>query len=131
MSAPLEFGRTFRPNRLIAALSDHHSEYLKRTVAALTPEGHRRVDELLDQLVQAVPGHPWLAAFAKAREYEADEGRLVDDSADPVHHLTDDELETLAGGFMQIRDQEPADDVGDWANAVIALLEDEIHRRPI
>ena len=32
---------------------------------------------------------------------------------------------------MSIRDQELADDVGDWANAVIALLEDEIHGRPI
>ena len=28
------------------------------------------------------------------------------------------------------RDEEPADDVGDWANAVIALLEDEIRSRP-
>jgi hypothetical protein len=110
-------------------VSDHHSEYLQRAVAALTPAGHRRVDELLEQLAAAVPGHPWLGAFAHAREYEADEGTLVDDSADPVHRLTNDELETLAGGFMRIRDQEPADDVGDWANAVIALLEDEIHRR--
>jgi hypothetical protein len=30
---------------------------------------------------------------------------------------------------MTIRDEEPADDVGDWANAVIALLEDEIRSR--
>ena len=28
-------------------------------------------------------------------------------------------------GFTTIRDQEPLDDVGDWANAVLALLEDE------
>jgi hypothetical protein len=32
-------------------------------------------------------------------------------------------------GFKTIRDSEPRDDVTDWANAVIALLEDERHRR--
>src|SRR5437763_187428 len=30
--------------------ADPHAEYLARAVAALTPEGHRRVDELLDGL---------------------------------------------------------------------------------
>jgi hypothetical protein len=112
-------------------VSDHHSEYLAHAVAVLTPEGRKRVDELLEQLATSVSGHPWLAAFAKAREFEADSGSLDDGAPDPVHRLSDDELELLAGGFMTIRDQEPADDVGDWANAVIALLEDEIHRRPI
>ena len=34
--------------------ADHHSEYLARAVAALTPAGHRRVDELLDQLAEVV-----------------------------------------------------------------------------
>jgi hypothetical protein len=42
--------------------------------------------------------------------------------------LSGEELDRLLGGFMTIRDQEPLDDVGDWANAVIALLEDEIRR---
>jgi hypothetical protein len=69
-------------------------------------------------------------AFAKAREAEADAGRVGTDAGDPVHRLTDEELERLASGFMTIRDEEPADDVGDWANAVIALLEDEIRSRP-
>ena len=77
-----------------------------------------------------VPGHPWLVAFAKARETEADTGRVGVDAADPVHRLSDEELERLATGFITIRDQEHADDVADWANAVIALLEDEIHGRP-
>jgi hypothetical protein len=115
----------------LRSLSDHHSEYLARAVAALSPEGHRRVDQLLEQLAASIPGHPWLVAFAKGREAEADSGHLGNDPTDPVHRLSDDELEWLASGFMSIRDQEPADDVGDWANAVIALLEDEIHRRPI
>jgi hypothetical protein len=44
--------------------------------------------------------------------------------------LTDEELSRLVAGFMKIRDQEPRDDVADWANAVIALLEDEVRRRP-
>jgi hypothetical protein len=85
---------------------------------------------LLEQLAAAVPGHPWLASFAKAREAEADTGTLEAGAADPVHGLSDEELELLAGGFMTIRDQEPADDVADWANAVVALLEDEIRSRP-
>jgi hypothetical protein len=33
---------------------DHDSAYLARAVATLTPEGHRRVDELLDKLADAV-----------------------------------------------------------------------------
>ena len=111
-------------------LSDHHSEYLARAVAALTPDGHRRVDALLEQLAAMVPGHQWLVAFAKAREAEADSGHLEEDAGDPVHRLADEELERLASGFMTILDEEPADDVGDWANAVIALLEDEIRSRP-
>jgi hypothetical protein len=102
-----------------------------RAVAALTPEGHRRVDDLLEQLAAIVPGHPWLVAFAMAREAEADSGHPADGAGDPVHRLTDEELERLASGFMTIRDEEPADDVGDWANAVIALLEDEIRSRPL
>ena len=119
-----------RPRLEFEPLSDHHSEYLARAVAALTPEGHRRVDRLLEQLAAMVPGHPWLVAFAKAREAEADSGQLEDGGGDPVHRLTDEELERLASGFITIRDEEPADDVGDWANAVIALLEDEIRSRP-
>jgi hypothetical protein len=78
-----------------------------------------------------VPGHPWLVAFAKAREAEADTGSVGDDATDPVHRLNDEELERLATGFITIRDQEHADDVADWANAIIALLEDEIHGRAI
>jgi hypothetical protein len=31
-------------------------------------------------------------------------------------------------GFRTIRDEEPLDDVADWANAVLALLEDEAGR---
>jgi hypothetical protein len=39
--------------------------------------------------------------------------------------LTEQELDGLTAGFMTIRDQEPLDDVANWANAVLALLEDE------
>jgi hypothetical protein len=39
--------------------------------------------------------------------------------------LTDEELDVVTAGFMRIRDQEPLDDVADWANAVLALLRDE------
>lgn len=63
--------------------TDHHSAYLARAVAALTPDGRARVDV----------------------------------------------LDVLLGGFRRIRDQEPRDDVADWANAVVALLEDDLGER--
>jgi hypothetical protein len=105
---------------------DHHSEYLARAVAALTPEGRERVDELLDQLAVAGRGREWIVRFATAREAEADSGRtdLLDDQ-ETGERLSKDELDVLTGGFMRIRDQEPLDDVADWANAVLALLADE------
>jgi hypothetical protein len=101
---------------------DHHSEYLARAVAALTPEGHRRVDELLDQLAEAVPDRERFVRFAKARRAEADGGRF--DVAEPGGVFSPPERDALIAGFMAIRDQEPLDDVTGWANAVVALLED-------
>lgn len=106
--------------------ADHHSEYLVRAVAALTPEGHARVDELLDQLAEVVADREWLARFAKARKAEADSGRVAADAdADPGRMLSPQELHALTVGFRTIRDQEQLDDVTDWANAVLALLRDE------
>ncbi|HKE79157.1 MAG TPA: hypothetical protein VKB54_07605 [Solirubrobacteraceae bacterium] len=106
--------------------ADHHSEYLARTLEALTPEGHERVDQLLDQLAEVVGDREWLVRFAKARRTEADLGRPDRASgADPGLMLSRDELYALLAGFKTIRDEEPLDDVGDWANAVVALLEDE------
>ena len=105
---------------------DHHREYLASTVAALTPEGRRRVDELLEQLALVAGGHEWLARFAQAREVEADLGRTdVSTGIEPARMLTARERDELMTGFVTIRDQEPLDDVSNWANAVLALLEDE------
>jgi hypothetical protein len=106
--------------------SDHHSRYLAEAVAALTPEGHRRVDELLDQLAEAVANREALLAFAKARRAEADVGVGVGGDNDEGQHgsFTSEELEALMAGFMAIRDQEPLDDHAQWANAVVALLRD-------
>ena len=108
---------------------DHHSEYLARAVAALTTEGRERVDELLGQLGEATARDERVARFALARKAEVDAGR-ADTAADtePAHALTQQELDGLLGGFLRIRDQEPRDDVSDWANAVVALLEDEPRR---
>ena len=101
---------------------DHHSAYIARAVAALTPEGHARVDELLEQLARVAGRREWLVRFAKAREAEAEGTAIV---ADPVRMLGDDDLYALILGFKTIRDEEPLDDVTDWANAVLALLQDE------
>ncbi len=104
---------------------DHHTAYLARAVALLTPQGRERVDELLDQLADAAGNRAELTRFAAARKAEADLGRT---DTGPRGTLTKLELDELAAGFMTIRDQEPLDDVADWANAVLALIEDEVAR---
>jgi hypothetical protein len=104
--------------------TDHHSEYLARAVGALTPQGRARVDELLEGLVEVVGGRERLLRFVEVRRDEADLGRTDAVEAEPA--LTEQEIEGLAGGFLRIRDQERLDDVSDWANAVVALLEDEL-----
>jgi hypothetical protein len=109
------------------ATTDHHSEYLTKTVEALTPEGHARVDELLDQLAAAAGNREWLVAFAKERRTEADGARAgAPGATEPADRLTEQELDALVRGFLTIRDTEPMDDVADWANAVLALLRDEL-----
>ena len=106
--------------------SDHHSEYLARAVAALTPEGRARVDQLLDQLAEAGASREWVVRFATARHAEADAGRTdISTGKEPGEMLTKQELDVLTVGFKTIRDQEQLDDVTDWANAVLALLQDE------
>jgi hypothetical protein len=96
--------------------------YLARALAALTPAGRARVDELLDQLAALAGGHDRVRRFAAVREAEADSGR---EAAAGEPALGPDEISTLLAGFKTIRDQEPLDDVADWANAVVLLLEDE------
>jgi hypothetical protein len=106
--------------------SDHHSAYLAKAIAALTPEGHRRVDELLGQLAELAGSHQAVARFATARKAEADlQPTDVAGRADARPALSRGELDVLIAGFRTIRDQETLDDVADWANAVVALLEDE------
>jgi hypothetical protein len=41
--------------------TDHHSAYLAKAIEALTPGGHTRVDELLDQLADVVGDHEAVA----------------------------------------------------------------------
>lgn len=108
-------------------LTDHHSEYLASAVAALTRDGHARVDELLRQLAAAAGAdHEWLVRFAKSRQSEADTGRTAGaGDPEPARMLTQPEFDALYTGFSTIRDQEPLDDVASWANAVLQLLEDE------
>jgi len=106
--------------------TDHHREYVATAVAALTPEGRARVDELLDQLAEAAGGREWLTRFAVARKAEADTGRAdAPPESEPGRMLTRQEIDSLMTGFTTIRDQEHLDDVANWANAVLALLQDE------
>ena len=92
----------------------------------MTPKGHQRVDAILDELTNAVREHAWLVRFAKAREAEADAGRTdMTPAEDPALMLSEQERGVLVDGFRTIRDQEPLDDVADWANAVLALLDDD------
>ena len=103
--------------------SDHHSAYLARALAALAPEGRARVDELLAQLAEAARADERVVGFAAARQAEVAAGRA---DPEPANSLTEQELDVLLGGFLRIRDQEQRDDVADWANAVVALLEDAL-----
>ncbi len=110
---------------------DHHGEYLARAVAALTPEGRRRVGELLAQLLDAAAGDEPVVRFAAERKTEVDLGRTVPATSQAPEAWPDGrDLDSLVAGFTAIRDQEPRDDVADWANAVVALLEDVPGRRP-
>ena len=89
------------------------------------------MDELLEQLAEVVGDHEAVARFAAARRAEADAGRLeASAGVTPGRALSEQELNVLIPGFRTIRDQEPLDDVADWANAVVALLEDEADRNP-
>jgi hypothetical protein len=104
---------------------DHHTEYLARAVAALTPEGRRRAGELLAQLLDAAAGDEPVVRFATDRKTEVDLGRTVVPTSQPPEAWPDArDVDRLMAGFTAIRDQEPLDDVADWANAVVALLED-------
>jgi hypothetical protein len=103
---------------------DHHSVYLARAVAALTPAGRARAGELLAQLAGAVGGREPLVRFAMALKTEVDLGRTTSPQQGTGQELTAQDVNDLIAGFMQIRDQESLDDVADWANAVVALLED-------
>ena len=105
-------------------MKDHHSEYLARTIAALTPEGRARVDELLDALVASAGELSLVSDFARVRKQEADSGRPAAGS-DPGRLFTGPQFDEVLTGFTVIRDQERLDDVSDWANAVIQLLEDD------
>jgi hypothetical protein len=111
--------------------TDHHSKYLAKAIDSLTPEGRNRVDELLEQLGEGAGAHEAVASFAAARKAEADVGRMEGSAVvAPGRALSRQELDVLIPGFRAIRDQEPLDDVADWANAVVALLEDEAGHKP-
>jgi len=105
-------------------VKDHHSEYLARAIAGLTPDGRARVDELLDELSASVGNQALVAAFARIRRQEVDSGTPAT-GPDAGLGFTDHQLDELITGFTIIRDQERLDDVNDWANAVIQLLEDD------
>ena len=109
-------------------MKDHHSEYLAKTIAALTPEGRVRVDELLEGLADSVGDRGLVSQFAMIRRQEADSGKLAA-GPDPGRSFTKEHLDGLLTGFTIIRDQESLDDVNDWANAVIQLLEDDAERQ--
>ncbi len=109
-------------------MKDHHSEYLAKTITALTPEGRVRVDELLDGLAASVGDRGLVSEFATLRKHEADSGKLAA-GPDPGRSFSNQQFDELITGFTLIRDQELLDDVNDWANAVIQLLEDDAESR--
>jgi hypothetical protein len=109
-------------------VKDHHSEYLAKTIAALTPAGRVRVGELLDGLADSVGDRGLVSEFAMLRKQEAESGNVAA-GPDPGRLFTKQQLDELITGFTIIRDDEPLDDVNDWANAVIQLLLDDAESR--
>ena len=103
--------------------NDHHSEYLDRAIAELTPDGRTRVDEILGQLAAAGASREWVVRFALARRAEANL-ETADAEPEPRGIPGNGDLDVLHAGFTTIRDTEPLDEVADWANAVLALLDD-------
>src|SRR5580765_6914663 len=88
---------------------NHHSKYLAKAVAALTPEGRKRVDELLDQLAVAGRSREWVVHFAMAREAEVEAGRTDASQTDEADdRLNEEEIDGLTAGFMTIRDKSPS-----------------------
>ena len=73
------------------------------------------------QLADAAAADEPVVRFAADRRAEVDAGRPVRPTGESPRA---EDVEHLLGGFIAIRDQEPRDDVADWANAVVALLED-------
>ena len=100
---------------------DHHSAYLAKALAGLTPDGRKRANELLAQLAEAAAGDAPVVRFAAVRRAEIDAGRPLPATGGAPGAA---DVEHLLAGFIAIRDAEPLDEVGDWANAVVALLED-------
>jgi len=76
---------------------DHHSAYLARAVAALTPAGKSRIDELLEQLVTAVGGREQVTRFATALKTDVDLGRTTGGSA-PEEGLSRQDVDDLLPG---------------------------------
>ena len=87
------------------------------------------MDELLDQLADVVGEHGG-REVRRGSKAEVDVGATHLQPASVRDALSRQELNVLIPGFRTIRDQEPLDDVADWANAVVALLEDEAGRNP-
>ena len=84
------------------------------------------------QSMQNVAGEASGAASSVVDTAKEESRELARETKDQARELFDDvrtttkqELDSLMAGFMTIRDQEHLDDVANWANAVLALLEDE------
>jgi hypothetical protein len=109
--------------------SGHHTAHLARALSELTPEGRKRAEQLLAELIEAAKTHACVVQFARDRDAELKAGQVGPvELSDPTLRFSEEELDRVTAGFMEIRDEEPLDDVSDWANAVLELLSDERHR---
>ena len=99
--------------------TDHHSAYLAKAIGALTPRaqaGGRAPGSARRGRRRSRRGRE-LRRRSKA---EVDVGLRTLQPASVRDALSRQELNVLIPGFRTIRDQEPLDDVADWANAVVA-----------
>ena len=106
--------------------TDHHREYLSRTVAALTPEGHERVDAILEGLGTPFPTmRGWSVSQRLARPKPMQDARRSLMRRNRARMLSEPELGVLTVGFSNDPRPGAARRCCRLGDAVLALLKDD------
>ena len=103
--------------------SDHHTAYLARAVAELTPEGRARVDELLDQLAEAAGGREWLT-----RSFRSNKSTVTTSSCQPFADCLLDTFEGVREGALATKTRGQCDGLDPGVGVVIHVAYNRKYR---